>query len=84
MIQFCPRFFQEKEQRHIEDVVNDYKKANKKMSPGSLPSLRTYEHALMHEWMHCNVFGFLPYNKDSKIEETDYVTSTNTSSSIDD
>ncbi|KAJ5767229.1 uncharacterized protein N7511_004845 [Penicillium nucicola] len=64
LVQFCPRFFSD-EVEHIDDVVKGFKTANRRMSWNGIANLKIHEHTILHEWMHCNIFGYSPYNPDT-------------------
>lgn len=52
VVVFCPRFFKDGDLRYINEITKLPK------SETSLPTLRSYEWVIAHEWMHATLFGY--------------------------
>ncbi|KAK4501644.1 hypothetical protein PRZ48_007453 [Zasmidium cellare] len=65
LIVFCPRFFKDRSLnglRYLNDITKEPK------SESSLPTLRSYEYVIAHEWMHTSLFGFKDFIDDLKAD----------------
>jgi hypothetical protein len=57
-IVFCPAFFQSLKLRYLEERTNE-----RRSSAAGIASLITYEHAIVHEFMHVNIFKYKKHSK---------------------
>jgi hypothetical protein len=57
-IVFCPVFFQSPKLRYLEERTN-----GQRDSAAGIASLVTYEHAIVHEFMHVDIFKYKKHSK---------------------